>query len=412
MPGVRLAQHLDASMMLTTDPLFAWRRNYAKRTLRPVNVAVIGDSIAFGSGTAVASAPDVSDYLTTMIVQLSRYLNQAPPYGLRADETQSPAGASYNPGVGGGYCVPTRLQGQGIADPWRVAAGTVTSISRGMGLRSLQINAASRLAFTAPSANAFFWWYEDGASNLGTPAVSIYAGDYNANRTGRQVDNYPMTMNTGLAQYTRTFSGIMLPARGRYTVEFSPSSGTPVLDMLYVADNDLQSGVRVYNYAFGSQLSTNFADSSTAATTAATASKSLQAFGTSGIDLIVIYLGANDYANDVAPATFQANLEAIVDKYRAAQTRPQAFLIVSHFARYDKASPVYPWTQYQTAMKNVTSTRTQVDYLDLAPWFPASQAADTDDDLVDTSGVHLTAAGQSIAAQAIANKLSFPGGVV
>jgi len=389
----------------TTDKLFQWRRNYAKRGVKPINVLLLGDSIPFGSGTAVGSTPDVNNYFTTMAVQLQRRLNDVPSYGNRPDEMQNPIGGSFNISSGGGYSVPTRLQGQGIADPWRVAAGTVTSISRGMGLRSLQINASSRLAFTAPSATGFLWWYEDGASNLGTPAVSVYAGDYSANRTGIQVDNYAMTMNTGLAQYTRTFSGILLPARGKWTVEFSPASGTPVMDMLYVIDNDLQQGVRVFNYSFGSMLSNNFAANATDANTAATASKSLQAFGSDGIDLIIMYIGANDYINSVNPATFQANLEAIIDKYRAAQTRPQAFLLVSHFARYDAVAPTYPWSQFKAAMKAVTATRTQTDYVDLESYFPTSQANDTDDDLVDTSGVHLTAAGQGIAAQIIADKL-------
>jgi lysophospholipase L1-like esterase len=400
------AQLTRKALAAGADPLWQWRRNYGKRHVRPVNVLLLGDSIPFGSGTAVATAPDYDNFQTTMALQLQRMLNGDSPGFIQKSELHAGvAGVQDSPG--GGYHVPTRLQGQGIADPWRVAAGTVTSISRGFGLRSLQINAASRLSFTAPSATGFLWWYEDGASNLGTPGVTIYAGDYSTSPQGKLVTAYPMTMNTGLAQYTRTFSGsIQLPCRGKWTVEFTPVSGTPVLDGLYVLDGDLQQGVRVHNYAFGSQLAADFAASTTAANTAATASKQLQAFGTDGIDLVVAYVGANDYINNVAPATFQTSLETIVDKYRAAQTRPQAFLFVSHFARYDATTPTYPWSQYKAAMAAVKLSRTQVDYLDLEPWFPASQAADTDGDLVDSSGVHLTAAGQAIAAQMIGEKLT------
>jgi lysophospholipase L1-like esterase len=405
--GRRFLQGVSPSDLQVDGPLFTWYRRYAQRHVRPAHVAVIGDSIAFGSGTAVGTTPDVTNYLNTMIIQLQRMLNELPSYYLRQDEAMA---GSYNPSPGGGYCVPTRLQGQGIADPWRVAAGTVTSISRGMGLRSLQINAASRLAFTAPSASGFLWWYEDGASNLGTPAVSIYAGDYNATRTGRLVDNFAMTMNTGLAQYTRTFSGsIQLPGRGKWTIEFSPTSGTPVLDMLYVLDGDLGNGVQVYNLAFGSQLSGDFAANNTAANTSALAATKLQAFAADGIDLLVIYLGANDYSNNINPTTFQTNLETIIDKYRAAQTRTIPVLLVGHFARYDQTTPTFPWYQYLAAMRAVTQTRTMTDFLDLRPVFPASQAADTDGDLVDSSGVHLSAAGQGVAAQMIASRLSFPG---
>jgi lysophospholipase L1-like esterase len=178
-------------------------------------------------------------------------------------------------------------------------------------------------------------------------------------------------------------------------------------------DGDLQQGVRLYNYAFGSQLASDFAASNTAANSAATAIQSLQAFGTTGIDLVILYIGANDYLGNSNPATtFTSNLNSIISKYRTGNgSRVLPFLLVSHFDRWDRPTspaPTYPWPGYKAAMKAVAEATTQCDYLDIEPWFPVSQATDTDGDLVDTSGVHLTTAGQGVAAQLIAQKLMFP----
>jgi lysophospholipase L1-like esterase len=410
--GVALANkdYVDLDRLAPTDPLFAWWRNYGKRTSRACTVLGIGDSILFGQGLNVGTVPDNTNYMDTMTIQLQRLLNGVPAYGQRNwIEDAVNTSAVLDASMGGGYCVRPAIQGLGgFADPWRLAAGTTSYVARGMGIKSLQLNASGRVSFTAPSATGFFWWYEDGASNLGTPATSIYAGDYSTTRTGKMMENVANPMNTGLAQYARTFNAKMLPAQGKWTIEFSVASGTPLIDMLYVVDGDPSQGVKVYNYAYGGKLSGDFAANTTEANTAATASPKLSGYYGDNVDLIILYIGANDYANNINPATFQANLEAIIDKYRAAQARPQTFLLVSHFARYDVVGPTYPWSQYQAAMKAVTSTRTQTDYLDLSTVFPASQALDTDGDLVDSTGVHLTNYGQGWAAQMIARKLMIP----
>lgn len=400
-----------ANSQTISDPLFQWRRNFAKRNSRSISVALLGDSVPFGQGLTVGTTPDRTNYMDHMTIQLQRILNGVASYGQRNWVDDALATVTTFPwATGGGYCIrPAHCQLGGFADPWKLVSGTVTYLARGMGLKCLQLNAASRISYTAESSDGFMWWYETGASQLGTLATTVYAGDYSASPTGVYNLNVSNPTNTGLAQYARSFTAWASLPRGKWTIEFSPASGTPVLDMMYVLDGDLARGVKVYNYSYGAKSSGDYAANNTEANTSATAATVLSGFDSGqGVDLCIYYIGANDYANNIVPAAFQTNLETAIDKYRAAQTRPMAFLLVSHFARYDVTTPTYAWPLYKAAMKAVTKTRTQTDYLDLGDYFPTSQANDTDDDLVDSTGVHLTNHGQGLAAQLIAQKLMFP----
>jgi lysophospholipase L1-like esterase len=393
----------------TADPLFQWRRNYAKRQNRVVNIGVLGDSIPFGQGITVGTTPDRTNSADYMTRQLQRILNGVPGYNERnwVDDAVGTITTYQNP-MQGGYALRLRhVQAGGFADPWKLVSGSVTYPSRGLGLSSIQLAAGTRISYTAESSTGFAWWYENGVSQIGSVNATAYAGDYSAAPTAYYSNNGASPVNTGLAQYERSFVAWELP-RGKWTFELSVNTGTPVVDMVYVFDGDWSRGVRVYNLAHGGIGSADLMANNTQANTAATNAPKLELFDTGrGVDLYVLYVGAGDYSGGVSGATFQANLEAIIDKYRAAQTRVPAFLLVSHFARYDNVSPTVPWSTYKAAMKAVTKTRAQTDYIDLENWFPVSQAADTDDDLVDSSGVHLTNQGQGLAAQLIAEKLMF-----
>lgn len=394
-----------ASRASTSDKLWRWYRNYSRRSAGNVNVVVIGDSIAWGAGLPVGSTPDLSDPFNSMCNQLQRMLNGDSINPGRHIWELGPISGANNYPPGGGYFVRTafRNAGSGLPVPWR-ETGTFTSIQRGVGTQSTQINAASFLSLTCPSATAFQWIYEDGASNTGTHNARIYPGEYNTAPECYQTPGFVLTPNTGLPQYTRSMNTAVMPARGKWTIEFRVTSGTPILDGVYVCDNDLNQGVRVWNWAWTGSFSSDFMGSNTKANTAADSI----AVVPGGVDCLVIYLGANDFANQLSVSTFQSNLTAIITKYRAEQTRPMPVLIVGHFKRYDQAGATFAWPLYEAAMLAVAKATADCDYLALKSWFPTTQVLDTDGDLVDGSGVHLTAAGQGIAAQAMARRLSMP----
>jgi lysophospholipase L1-like esterase len=391
----------------TADPLYRWRRRYATRGVSLVNVVCVGDSVLWGAGAPGAAAPDFTGHTATMAHQLQQLLNgRQSLYAGQLDELG--AVGAFNPGVVGGYFVRTAAAlAAGVPNPWRLVSGSLTEIDRGPGGASVQLSAGSRLAFTAPAATGAYWYYEDGASNLGQPAITIYAGDYSATRTGVYTEASALTMNTGLAQYTWSVGAGAMAARGRWTFELTPATGTPVVGGLYIVDDDLRRGVRVHNWAWTGTVSGDWAANNTQANSAAASTQLLGG----GIDLLVVHIGANDYLfQDSAhsPTVFATNLASIITKYRAQQSLPIPVLLVSHFNRWDVTPSLYAWTQFQASMAAVAAAGTEVAYLDLAPYFPTSQAADTDGDLVDSSGVHFTAGGHAVAAQLIADKLMAP----
>jgi lysophospholipase L1-like esterase len=393
----------------SADPLFHWRRYYSKRGHRPVNVLMVGDSITWGQGAAVGSPPNYDNWTRTIPFQVQQLLNERGSAVYHGQGNQFGTAGAYSPStVAGGYFLRAMHVLGGTPSPWKVVAGTQTQVNRGMGATSLQLDATSRISFTAPSSSGFNLIYEDGASNLGTPAISIYAGDQASTRTGQYVDNFAATMNTGLAQYTRSQLPVALPSRGKYTVEISRSTGTPVVDGVYVYDMDLRHGVRVYNWAW---TGTSAFDWTTNSTQWNTAAASIASIPDPGVDMIVYYIGAADYSvqnGTSTPAMFTTNLQGMIDKYRAIQSRTIPVLLVSHFARYDITPSTYAWSLFEDAMKAAAASRVECDYLKLSPYFPTSQAADTDEDLVDSSGVHFTEQGMGVAAQAIAQKLMSP----
>jgi lysophospholipase L1-like esterase len=409
--GLANKAYVDMSRVTTADPLAAWWQAYSRRDSRQVTVALVGDSIPYGQGLGVGTTPDLTNYFDYMGLKLQDFLNGVQSFArpnwvntALGDKTQYANAAQI-----GGYNVRPAYcgAGGGFPDPWRVISGTTTLLTRGMGAKILQLNAGARIAHTADAATGFMWWTEDGASQLGQLGFSIYAGGYDPNRTAKWAENAAVPQNTGIAQYSVSLTGQQLPTRGRYTIEFSVITGTPVLEQLYVVDGDAGRGVKVFNMAYGATLSSNFAANTTEANTAASTLTKLDGYqGGRGVDLIVLYVGANDYANSVSIATFTANLNAIIAKYRAAQTRPMSFLICSHFDRWDVAPGLSPtWAEYKAVHRAVAAANTGCAYLDLQPLFPTSQAADTTDDWVDPTGVHLTNTGQSMVARAMADVL-------
>lgn len=395
---------LSTGYRSTTDPLYPWRRWYAKRHATQVGIVCIGDSILFGDGDTIATPPASDQFQSTIQLQLQAILNHATPFSRQSAETLQPG--AYRPGNAGGYFVrmANYYYDGNAPTPFFTAAGSTSASLFGLGGATTQMASGTILSHTAQSATGFAWFYEDGVSNVGMPAVSIYAGDYSATRTGILVNNSAQTANTGKAQYATTVNLTNTSARGKWTFEWSVASGTPRVSGLYVLDGDEFSGVKILNNCLGGSVSADWASTGTRGVSQTNGIAAWTPIVSNG--LVILYIGANDYSNGVNPSTYQTNLATIISNYRTALGVSNIpVLLVSHFARFDVTSPAFPWSQYQAAMKAVAAAGTNVDYLDLSPYFPASQAADTDGDLIDTTGVHFTRQGQGVAAQVIADKL-------
>lgn len=405
-PGFKGPRYLSQSQptIYPGHPLYKWRQVYASRNYIGLNVLMVGDSVTFDAGVDNTGADSATIAMQRGVAtKLQQFLNGNTNYGWNESGLYS---------VGGGYHVRCAHTSPGATyDPW-VRTGTLTTVNEGQGLNSVQIASGASLSHTAKSATGFLWYYKDG-SGAGTPHLKI------VNQSGVAFADTDVTINTGLAAGTVTGAGALLP-RGQYTFTWSFTSGTPVVDSIYVLDGDNKQGVKVYNWGWPGAITSDFT-TGTGAPTARSAIAGIKP------DLVIIMLGTNDYSVGTNPSTFQSTLSTLIDNYRSTLsgvTKAPNFLIVSWFPRYDVSSPSFPWSQYVAAMKAVAASKTETyqgatvpycDFLDMTPYFPSSATndADTSSGLVVASpttgwGVHPTNKGHSWVAELIARRLTLP----
>jgi lysophospholipase L1-like esterase len=379
---------------------------------------VVGDSVAFGAGTASAGINPqtaMGAYLRTLPVKLQQKLNGTEGYF--ENDALTPLRNNEYP-TGGGHFLRTAYTGTAV-DPW-TRVGSPTAVNRGIGMNSVGFNASNAsntgtqyIEITMRSWHSALVWYEDGVGAV-APGVTVF------DSTGAVVfNNTALAVNTGLPANTRSVAGfdVTTATRGQYKLRIgrNGASGTAVIDAVYFIDGDTNAGVRVANFSWPGMTSSDFATSSTAADTSAAAVNTYFV-----PDLIIIYLGANDYGTNVNPSTFQTNISNLIDKYRAPLSKPPPVLLVSHWPRYDITTPTFPWTQYRDALYAVARSKTEswegrtvpyVDVLDVSPHFPTTAALDTASEaLVVASpttgwGVHPTDRGHSWLADLIAARL-------
>lgn len=379
-----------------------------------MSIGVVGDSVAAGAGNSSANT-SMGAYTRTLAYRLQQKLNSLPGYWTN-DPISPLRNNEYTPG--GGAFIRTAIPG--LTNPW-TSVGSPVAVNRGIGMNSIGFNASNAsstgtqyLETTYRSWQSCIIWYESGVGSV-APGVTVFdsAGTVIFNNAAFPVD-------TGLAQYTRAVAGFDVNSgtRGQYKIRIgrNGASGTAVIDAIYLQDGDTNAGVRVFNFSWHSMVSADFAANNTAANSSAQAMTLYQQ-----PELLIVYLGTNDYGTNVAPATFQANISTIIDKYRAVLAKPPPVLLVAHWPRYDTLTPTYPWSQYVAALRAVAASKTEsfegrtvpyVDVLDLTDYFPTTAALDTaSTGLVVPSptsgwGVHPTDRGHSWIAELLANKLT------
>lgn len=376
---------------------------------------MLGDSTTWGGGATPVGQPSGGSFSTQQLAmwgwertslprKIQQLLNQTPNYGYIESNTT----------MGGGYSLRTaRINETSVLRPFVLTGASppaLASPARGQGLNSVVIPSGATLAHTAKSATGFLWIYEDGASS-GRAQFTI------TNASGSIVTQAWNGQNTGLPQYTRSIAGVGDLPRGQYTITFdSTPSANPVIDSLYVLDTDQQAGVRVHDWSWPGVGALEFGDGGGAGGTVLQASTSTQAIATVNPQLLIIMLGTNDYGGSpqYSAANFGTQLGKVIDNYRntinVSAPWKTCVLVVAWAKRYDKTTGITDtWTTYVDQMRTVSAARTNVDFLDLSPWFPATQVADDADfDLIGADGVHGTNRGYDLAATMIAERLMAP----
>ena len=72
-------------------------------------------------------------------------------------------------------------------------------------------------------------------------------------------------------------------------------------------------------------------------------------------DVVWIVIGANDYSNAYAPATFRANVQTRLAEMRAVMKKPTVFVLVHSWKREDVTSPVAAWEDYGAVLREIAA---------------------------------------------------------
>jgi lysophospholipase L1-like esterase len=341
----------------TEQVLFAprWQAALANAHAGQVSAVIVGSSTTAGSNATVTT--------NRYVDQLGNLLHK-----------QFNAGAAT-----GGRHMP-------LADTSWTTTGTVSTEVSDFANYSRILNTGATLSRSVPNTTGFDVYFVQGPGS-GSFTVTIDGGT-------------PTTVTpdaTGAAgRHDGTWTSPVL-ARGTHTVLIT-SVSTCNISSVYAQDSDATSGLRLYNSGRASTTASSFTSNTTMWQRAASLPST---------SLVVLMLGANDYASSVDPATFKANLLTLINNAKSAlTTQLPDFLLINTYKRLD-VTPAHPYERYGEAMEALADEQDRVYYMDLASYFPTANDATNDpQNLIDSDNMHMTNAGHAYMARLIAERIA------
>lgn len=307
--------------------LRAFRAALGARATTPVDILFgPGDSVTEGRGASVTA---------------NRWTSRARE-GLRA--RLQPAGVT-----GGEGYVPAFYVSVDRTDRLVATSGTLTQREDlyGLGVRSSGLGTSvSTFTFTGTGCDILyaettsagsFSWSIDGAA-----ATTVTSGGKGAIRGGRPIPIRGLTAGS----HTITLTG--LTGNGGYVEGF----------MVY--NGDESAGVRTWESGHSGWTANHYDTNQYWWETLATVQP----------DLIVLFLGLNDYGNGTlniraTPAAYKASLQSVLVKMRAKITTPPSVLLVLPYERGQVVNPLAPWSEYRQALLDLAAADSAITLLDL-----------------------------------------------
>ncbi len=179
--------------------------------------------------------------------------------------------------------------------------------------------------------------------------------------------------------------------------------GTEKAVAAWTAPTTTTAGIQVWNIGQGG---------TTAATYLGTAPSSWQYLKFADVKPVAIFhmVGSNDWALDVAPATYKANLQASIAAIDAQFTAPHVHVLLHAFRRTGGIDGPYEWSQYKQAMQEIAAADpADVLFFDLEAVGEANDLSGGDPlNLLDTDNVHPTDAGHALINYTLLTVLELP----
>lgn len=333
--------------------LSRWFTAVAGRASAPARWLAIGDSITEGQGASTRPKRWVD------LVKTSVRSNYA---------------------VGGGYGYQPAYYSVYTPDsPWGILAATTGTVTwdnwiANLGYRHATLSAGATLIYTVTGTAADLWW----ASNGGTFTWKVDGGSATA-------------VNTAGTYHADNKTRISLGASGSHTIYIAATTGPVYFSGIAVFDGDTTSGIQFYDSGHTGFTVANFLADTT---------EFPRAVAAVAPDLVTIELGLND-ASAVSPATFQTNLQTLVNQLKALTTVPSILLV----AAYQPAPNVTggflaSWPAYIGSMQAIVDADpTRVALLDLTKTMPTADTSGTG--LYRTDGLHPSDSGHAAIAAAV-----------
>lgn len=356
--------HTHAELAEQMPPgLWSFRQAWTWRAFEPVSIVFVGASTFNG---AAVSSPE-----------------WAPPAQvgniLRAND-RTPSAR-----VGGGIHIRADHPG------WTVT-GVPVDYPRDLGANVKELPAAATMSY-ARLCDGYELLYLQGSTVGTSMGVQVDGGATTA--------VVPSTVGTDTANGLRVVTGL---ARASHTVKVTATTGITRLQGIYFLDGDATAGVRTYNAGKGGAKASWFSGLSVDTSTNYGARSNSARIGELKPALIVVGLGANDYAAQTDLATYEANMRAICQLVRLGVNRPCSVLLVQQQQRLDVVAPGITWDQYGAVLAEIAADTPDTDFLDVSAQFPTSLAFDWDG-MLDAAGVHPTNRGSAWMSELIADHL-------
>jgi lysophospholipase L1-like esterase len=360
----------DALLSQRALPLLPWAAALANRDNAPAKCLLLGDSVTEGS--YITALGNVWGH------RLSAILRRVLPLS--------------NGAIRGGPGAFLPFQNANVAFTAPITftgAGTAPTGSSyfGFGKRAAALTPGTQsitLTLTAPATSIDLEWVAgNGASDVMTVAV----------------DGGGATTYTGAPANTSAYQRITFAARGTHTVVIGCTNGTVVVNQVFVYDGDESKGIHVVVAGRAGALTSAFIGTDSTSTGTLKQSHALLS-----PDLVVIELGTNEFLQQVAVATFQANLTTLIGDIKAAVPKA-CFVVLAPTTPTMPGGGIIAWASYVAAMKTVVGARTDAVFVDLSRRIYPASATDAQALYADAI-VHPNDKGAALVAQIIASAIT------
>lgn len=288
--------------------------------------------------------------------------------------------SSYNPlGITGGYTVKGR---DGL---WTVTGSTSES-DTDLGRKNRRLSAAATLTHTTvqPCTGVQIFFME--GPSEGAFKVEFAGGEFIITPRTTQPDNSA----TGVWESPAV-------ARGTQTVKITAIGSCSIGNVVF-RDGDQERGITMYNAGHAGGTVQTFLD--------AAADPMWARMAYINPDIVPVMIGINDAAASASVSTYISRITSLVAKINASAPSKTVWIPLIGQPTMQTFA-VAPWSDYQAALKAFAATQPNCTYHPLHEFFPASQAADTED-LVWTDDIHPTTRGHAYEAQLMADMWALP----